>query len=276
MTARRVHSVLAAGLENPGLISGWRDNPRWLTDQGVEAGTLDLDGLRKFAGLAAKIRHNGVREKLPLSFRLMSVAKLEIEVFASYAEDRSRNGGRYSASVEDKTRDLVSFLGAWLDRGKLHHCLLWDLARHEQTLDVLSKQPRARLLTGTQGVVPTAAKAAAAATVHVDGKIVLHEMTCEPSAVGACLYQGAPQIADLDIGTRLFCYRRPGEAGAIQILRLDEFGYYLLGLVDGVRSVADLSAELGCGRRPTQQFLEALRQVASTGVLRFKPPQGRA
>ena len=62
---------------------------------------------------------------------------------------------------------------------------------------------------------------------------------------------------------------RPGEAGAIQILQLDVFGYYLLGLVDGLKSVADLSAALGCSRRPARQFLRALRQMASCGVLRF-------
>ena len=139
MTARLVHSVMAAGLENPELIARWRHDPRLLAGRHAELTGLDLDGLRKFAGLAAKIRHNGVREKLPLSFRLMSVARLEIEVFAAYAEERSRNGLRYAASVEDKTRDLVAFLGTWLDRGDPHHCLLWDLARHEQTLDALGQ-----------------------------------------------------------------------------------------------------------------------------------------
>ncbi len=142
MTARLVHSVMAAGLENPELIARWRDDPRLLAGRDGELAGLDLDGLRKFAGLAAKIRHNGVREKLPLSFRLMSVARMEIDVFAAYAEDRSRNGVRYAASVEDKTRDLVAFLGTWLDRGNPHHCLLWDLARHEQTLDALGQQPQ--------------------------------------------------------------------------------------------------------------------------------------
>ena len=269
MTARLVHSVMAAGLENPELIARWRDDPRLLAGRDGELAGLDLDGLRKFAGLAAKIRHNGVREKLPLSFRLMSVARMEIDVFAAYAEDRSRNGVRYAASVEDKTRDLVAFLGTWLDRGNPHHCLLWDLARHEQTLDALGQQPQGPPAPPTKVAASKAAKLAAATTPRIAGEIVLHEMSCEPSAVAACLYESRPRIDDLEIGQRLFCYWRPGEAGAIQILQLDAFGYYLLGLVDGLRSVADLSATLGCGRRPTRQFLQALRQMASCGVLRF-------
>ena len=277
MTARLVHSVMAAGLENPELIARWRHDPRLLAERDVELTGLDLDGLRKFAGLAAKIRHNGVREKLPLSFRLMSVARLEIEVFAAYAADRSRNGLRYAASVDDKTRDLVAFLGRWLDRGNPHHCLLWDLARHEQTLDALGRQPQVPLAGPTKVAAPKAAKLAAATTPRIAGEIVLHEMTCEPNAVAACLYESRPRLDDLEIGPRLFCYWRPGEAGAIQILQLDAFGYYLLGLVDGLKSVADLSAALGCGRRPTRQFLQALRQMASAGVLGFDPvPAARA
>ena len=169
MTARLVHSVMAAGLENPELIARWRQSGCSPGGMPSSPGWTSM-GCGKFAGLAAKIRHNGVREKLPLSFRLMSVARLEIEVFAAYAEERSRNGLRYAASVEDKTRDLVAFLGTWLDRGDPHHCLLWDLARHEQTLDALGGQPRTPPATATRIATPKAAKLAAATTPRIAGK----------------------------------------------------------------------------------------------------------
>ena len=101
MTARQVHSCSARDWKIP------RSYPGGITIRGCcSAGSrlkdLDLDSLRKFAGLAAKIRHNGIRDKLPLTFRLMSVAKLEIEVFAAYAEDCAQNGVRFAAAVDDK------------------------------------------------------------------------------------------------------------------------------------------------------------------------------
>jgi hypothetical protein len=122
MTARLVHSVMAAGLENPELIARWRDDPRCSPGGVSNSSDWTSTGweIRRAGG---KNPHNGVREKLPLSFRLMSVARLEIEVFAAYAEDRSRSGLRYAASVEDKTRDLVAFLGmsTWRRiRGNVH------------------------------------------------------------------------------------------------------------------------------------------------------------
>jgi len=273
MTARLVHAVLAAGLENPALIARWRDDPQALTAHGAELGKIDLDSLRKFAGLAAKIRHNGIREKLPLTFRLMSVAKLEIDVFAAYAEDRARKGERFAPAIDDKIRDLVAFLGTWLDLDDVHHCLLWDLVRHEQALAELS-QPPADGKAAT--VAADATRLTAAARPRINGQTILHEMRCDPDAVRDRLYQSAPRMDDIDLGPRFFCYWRPDGADAIQILQLDDLGYYLLGLIDGVRSVADLSAELGCGRRPGRPFLHALQQLAASGILGVGRARGRA
>jgi hypothetical protein len=276
MTARQVHSVLAAGLENPALISRWRPDPRLLLTQGAELEDLDLDSLRKFAGLAAKIRHNGIRDKLPLTFRLMSVAKLEIEVFAAYAEDCAQNGVRFAAAVDDKIAGLVVFLGKRLRLDDLHQCLLWDLARHEQALATLSRTPPSPPPDGEiNGSGADVARIGAATRVRIGGATILHEMTCDPDAVRDRLYQSTPRLDDLEIGVRLFCYWRPDGDDAIQVLQLDEFGYYLIGAIDGDRSVADLSAALGCGRRPTRAFLHALRQLASSGLLRFAGAPGR-
>jgi hypothetical protein len=273
MTARRVHAVLAAGLENPALIGRWRDDPRALTGQGEELGKLDLDSLRKFAGLAAKIRHNGIREKLPLTFRLMSVAKLEIDVFAAHAEDRARKGERFAPAIDDKIRDLVAFLGTWLDLDDVHHCLLWDLVRHEQALAELSQPPDA---ASTGAVAAGATRVTAGSRPRINGQTILYEMRSDPDAVRDRLYQSAPRLDDIDLGIKFFCYWRPDGADAIQILQLDELGYYLLGLIDGVRSVADLSAELGCGRRPGRPFLHALQQFAANGILSVGRARGRA
>jgi hypothetical protein len=224
--------------------------------------------LRKFAGLGAKIRHNGVRETLPHSFRLMSLAGLEIDAFAAYAEDRSRRHLPYSATVDGKTRDLIAFLGEWLDPADPVHCLLWDMVRHEQALDELGRQPPVPPRPAARPPDRTSAPC-------IDGRLLLHEMKSEPRTVAARLYEKAPRIDDIELAPRLFCYWRPGGAAAIEILELDEFGYCLLGLVDGTRSLADLSADMGCGRRPSRPFLQAVRQIASTGILRFRGRQER-
>ena len=78
VNARQVHAVLAAGVENPTLISRWRAEPARLLRLGIDPECLDLDALWKFSGLTIKVRHNGVRQQLPCTFRLMAAAGLEI------------------------------------------------------------------------------------------------------------------------------------------------------------------------------------------------------
>ena len=60
MNARRVHAVLAAGVENPTLISEWRAEPARLVRLGIDPECLDLDALWKFSGLTIKVRHKTV------------------------------------------------------------------------------------------------------------------------------------------------------------------------------------------------------------------------
>ena len=140
MNASRIHAVIAAGLDNPQLLARWRREPELLRDCGVDPREFDLEALWKFAGLTAKVRHNGLRAELPLTFRLMNVAELEIEVFASYASFHASEGGqRYANNVESRTQYLLAFLERWLDFERREHALVWDMIRYELALTRLSK-----------------------------------------------------------------------------------------------------------------------------------------
>ena len=110
MNASQVHAIIAAGLENPALLERWRRQPDLLRNRGVDPQALDLDALWKFAGLSIKIRHNGLRGELPSTFRLLNIAGLEIEVFASYASFQAGQGNRYSATADGRSQDLLLFL----------------------------------------------------------------------------------------------------------------------------------------------------------------------
>ena len=260
MNARRVHAVLAAGVQHPDLIERWQLDPRELQVHGIDEGTLDLSALRKFAGLSTKVRHNQLRSRLPLTFRLLHVAGMEIEVFASYASFRSSTGQRFAPTTEQRAADLIAFLKDWLDPGRLDHALLWDLVRHEEALASLAASP------------PTTGEASVPAGVPVvDGKIILHQMRCDPKEIAPLLFERPPRLDGIALETRHWCYWRPGGAPDIRVLELDEFGYYALAFSDGVRSVSELSAELTGTPRPSPVFTSLLRELAAVGVLRFVP-----
>jgi hypothetical protein len=269
MKASRVHSVMAAGLENPGLIARWRREPELLRDRGVEPHELDLDALWKFAGLTAKVRHNGLRADLPLSFRLLHVAGLEIEVFAAYASSRAAAGARYADTTTARAQDLSAFLEHWLDFERLEHALLWDLLRYELALAHLGRlsAPSHALDAAT----PAARRAPRAASVpRVCGHIVLHEMRSDPRHVGALLQGKSPRLDEVALGAFHFCYWRRGAAAEIHILQLDELGFYLLTLADGESTTAELSRMLGGGGRPSRRLLKALGELEAIGILTFE------
>ncbi|HEX8178054.1 MAG TPA: hypothetical protein VF525_00785 [Pyrinomonadaceae bacterium] len=273
MKASRVHAVIAAGLEHPHLLARWQREPDLLRRCGVEPDALDLDALWKFAGLTAKVRHNGLRADLPLTFRLLHVAGLEIEVFAAYAAFRTAGGARYADTTAARAQDLSNFLEHWLDFTRREHALLWDVLRYELALARLSKLTApVQLAAPAPGLTSAAslpARPRAASVPRVCGHISLHEMRCDPRQVAALLQEKSPRLADVTMGSRYFCYWRQGAAAELHILELDELGFYLLSLADGQHSVADLSRLIGGGSRPAKGLLTALGELASVGILAF-------
>jgi hypothetical protein len=272
MNARRVHAVIAAGLENPELLALWQREPDLLRGSGVDPDTLDLNALWKFAGLTAKVRHNGLRADLPLTFRLLNVAGLEIEVFASYASFRAAEGGGYADTTDARTQDLLTFLEHWLDFDRREHVLLWDLIRHELALTRLSREAANPLAQGADKRVLVTPRATS--VPRVCGDVILHVMRSDPRVVGAALREKSPRLDEAPPGTFHFCYWRKRGAAEINIIHLDELGFYLLSLADGKHSAADLSRLTGGSGRPARGFLRALGELAVFGILAFDASPG--
>lgn len=270
MNARQVHAVLAAGVYNPQRIARWRRDPRLLVKLGIEPGTLDLAALWKFAGLTAKVRHNGVRRELPMTFRFMRFAGLEIEIFASYAASCGAAGRPFAPTNQGRIRDLAAFLERTLDLKRIDHSLLWDLIRHEQALAVLAHSAsRPAALARARRALSSVP--AAGSILIVRGEIILHRMGSDPRMIAQALSQAAPKLDRKRLAPRYYCYwRTDGEPAETRIVELDEFGYYVLSSIDGVRAVSEINIALGGSRRPSRNFLKALGQLASTGIIGFE------
>ncbi|HEX8111053.1 MAG TPA: hypothetical protein VF516_25160 [Kofleriaceae bacterium] len=272
MRAQRIHTVVAAGVDNPALIVRWRAEPELLRGHGVEPSQVDLDALWRFAGLTVKVRHNALREELPASFRLMNLAGLEIELFASYASERAAQGARLAPTTEGRTLDLLGFLEGWLDRDNTAHALLWDLIRHERALGWLARTAPA---VGSspdlrRGEPPT--PPAADVVPRIRGKIVLHEMTSDPQAVARALEDRMPDLAAIPRTQSRVCYWRTA-GPEVSILQLDELAFGTLGLVDGKRTAAEVYRALGGGRRPPPSFLRILGELQTIGIIALRRPR---
>jgi hypothetical protein len=251
MLASRVHAIMAAGLENPELLARWQQEPDLLRSYGVDPAQFDLDAIWKFAGLSAKVKHNGLRAELPLTFRFLNVNGLEIEVFGAYASHKARRGTRYAATTGGRIVELVGFLRDWLDFDKREHSLLWDLIRHETALAGLRK-----LTPGLKRCrVP-----------HVVGEIILHQMSSDPRVIGNLLRQKTFDSRRVRGRVTRLCYWNAGDPDEISIIELDELGFNLLSLVDDKRSIADFNRLLG--GRISKKLNSAFAELAAVGVIR--------
>lgn len=274
MTVSRIHAVMTAGIDNPALITRWRANPELLRRQGVEPAAVDLDALWRFAGLTVKVRHNALRDELPASFRLMSLLGLEIELFTAYAIDMAARGARFAPTTEGRLLDLLVFLEGWLDHDHRPHALLWDLICHERALGKLARTVPAvgsspdLWRTGEPPPPP-----AADLVPRIRGEIALHEMTSDPRRTAEALQSETPDLSVIPVFEARVCYWRTDAGPEVATLALDELGFAVLSLVDGVRTTAELSRALGGSRRPDAALLRVLGELQTLGVIVLRRPR---
>jgi hypothetical protein len=268
MHARKVHAFLAHGVKNSHLISQWQENVALQAEFGIAPGTLDFDALRRFAGLSIKVRHNGLRVHFPLTFRLMSIAKLEMDLFASYAEHLAGTERVLAADLGERTQGLIDFIAGWIDAETREHILLWDIMRHEQAIAFLTTVAMSADKQKKRCVQSLAAVGATSVPA-IAGSLVLHEMRSNPRAVALELFRRPAKLAQIPLDEKYYCYWMPKAQLNIAILDLDAVSYFSIAAVDGVRSVADIYQVL-CGRDdPSDAFLKSFSHLAATGILDF-------
>jgi len=259
MSLARVQAVMAAGIEQPRLLVRWRAQPERLRALGVDPGEIDLDVLAKFSGLGVKVRHNPLRAHYPLSFRLMSASAMEIAMFAAYAEFRSLRRLPWAAAMPDRARDLLDFLGDWLDPADPVHARLWDALRYE---DAIARLGPWRVATDAAPPVVDRPD-----VPRLRGTVQLCEFGCDPRALAAALHASAPDLGAVPDEPHALCFWRAPGADEVTVLDLDALGFHLLARIDGRRSVPALARSLGGGRGATAAVRAALATLADFGLV---------
>lgn len=272
MSAREVYSILAAGLNHPDKILHWQDHPDLLQERGVSPDSLDLEALWKFAGVAAKVRHNGLRQSFPLSFRLMRLARLDVELFSSYATACSATGHKYANSSLQRARDLITFLKEWKEPDCTEHSLLWDIMRHELALLELKERAAGTTLTLSDRKTGAGQRLSKESVLRAHETLILHEMAHSPKEIEVMLLRGDLGGAEVSSRPCYFGYWRSPQNNRIQVLEFDAFSFYALSYSDGTVTLSELSRKLGGEAKLTRAFQEAIRQLTAIGILVPQPP----
>jgi hypothetical protein len=229
MSARRVHAVLAAAMDDPRLLEQWRS-------QGGHA-RFDLERMRLFAGLATKVRHNDVRLALPLTFRLLDLLGISIDAFAGYAARAAALRKANQKSKAAKIAALSAFLDDWLERTDAQHALVRDLMRHERSLHELGTASAAR-------GAASHAKVSSASLPRRCEPMMHHEMSCHPLELARALGAAKADLAGLERGRFLYVYRRSEGDARLSVEMIDELGFVLIELADGTCSVGRMRTVL--------------------------------
>lgn len=274
MSLARVHAVMAAGVDQPQLLERWMTDAAQLRALGVEPEGFDLSALAKFAGLGVKVRHNPLRPMFPLSFRLMSVAAIEIDMFSAYALHRSREGRGFAADMAQRACDLVAFVGEWHDPAQRAHLLLWDAMRYELAVAQL-RAPQSETIATPNIRSPRAP--------CIRGEIALHDLQSDPRVLADVLHVSTPRLEDVPLQPQTFCFWRASEGsgsdddtGDTAVIAIDALGQHLLSRIDGKRSAAALARELGGGRDAERAVAIGLDSLAAIGIVAFSHRRARA
>src|SRR5262245_24253556 len=124
MKDAQVQSVVAAGVAEPALLARWLHEPELLREYDIDPASLDLHPLWKFTGLITKVRNSCLRADFPLTFRLLSVTGIEIELFAHYSLYQSSIPAWSASSTPMKAQHLLNFIEKSLEPTQWPHALL--------------------------------------------------------------------------------------------------------------------------------------------------------
>lgn len=224
--AARCHGVLAHLVERP--------SER--IDDAAGMPGLDLARVRAISGLIAKVRHNPMRARLPITFHALSAIGADIEFFANYAPSFTE---RRRAGIDEAARldGLVDALLDWLRPDECDdHRIVHDVLTHELAiLDADACDP----------VAPPQRDAAVSVTSRPRRRerVAVHELTVHPPDVTDADLHGAP-LDGLDRTQRCYAYI-PTPAGP-RVKRLDPALAVVLMLADGERTVAELADLVDC------------------------------
>lgn len=163
-----------------------------------------------------------------------------------------------------RARDLIEFLGGWLDLGDHTHALLWDAIRYEDAV--------ARLGVWYESGACDPDGVDVATAPRVRGDILLQELRSDPRALADALFASVPDVNQVPLQPQYRCFWRAPDGDDAAVVVLDAFGYYLLSLLDGRRSTAPLARRLGGGQGMTAAVREALQTFATLGIVELPDP----
>jgi hypothetical protein len=273
-SAALMHAVVATGLTDPDRLREWSQRPASLTALGVDPSAMDLDTLADFAGLAEKVRHNACRTDLQLTFRLLLLTGLEIELFREYAPRSLARRRRGLTSGPHRREGLVEFVAEWASGDDPVRRIIYDVLRHEDIAATVRELTDASVPGGTPSGGSVVEPGPQAVPRH-RGYVAVHRMNCDPRQVGDVLRDRDPDLGRIVTGPRTFVYHWV-TAGPLRMVEVDDGLGELVRWVDGRTTVAGIRHRLLAGNGSDGAIVAVLTQLSELGLITWHSAEGLA
>jgi hypothetical protein len=224
---------------------------------------VDWETVSKFAGFITAVRHNFLWEVLPLTRRFLHQAKLEIDVFADWA-DRHLELRSARSSKTKQVEAFVSFLNvycarhelAWLKYVLLHEHALWRLREAREG------EAQAGVVASPEGIP------------HVNGRVTSVALPAPPAEI---INRGEAALSGHELGEdvstlRWFVYAQKAPADEIRISEADVVHVTLLSAIDGRRSAEAIAAAV-FGVAESATAVSYFDSLTAAGFVRWQLPQ---
>lgn len=219
-----------------------------------------LERLALFRGFIVKVKHNQVRQALPLTFRLLPAVAEELAFFRYYAPAylAIRAGGPLAleAQVQLMAKHLHDFLEQ--DTGLARKAIA-DVLTHELALWTLRSHGAAPRPPRSGGAIAWRGRL----EIRRYGTDVLH-------ACGALAMRNIDPARDLRDREHTLAYWRPADSDAVEFFEIDELTAFLFAMVDGRRTLEDIAervAVLGMNQIGVPELEEFFQDLAARGFL---------
>jgi hypothetical protein len=197
-------------------------------------GKDELARVALFRAFIVKVKHNPVRNALPLTFRLLALLGEELAFFRSYASSflAHRSGG--PLPLELQTQLATEHLRQFLEPGeRLAAAAVGDVLDHELTLADFRRSPLPQANQARDDAIRWRGRLEAKRY----GTDVMH-------ACAALAARNADPARDLRRRELCLAYWRPVDSDVVEVFEVDELTAFLFSMVDGGRTLADIAGQL--------------------------------
>jgi hypothetical protein len=272
MNSGTVEGLLARLILEPAFLEKVRaDRQSALAGYAPEAGIAEaLDGenlerIRRFAGFIGKVQHNHLWDWFPATRLLLIHYEIELDLFTRYRAVQATPEWQ-RASRGDRVGKLLDFIA---DYAAGNYPGLGDVVRHERAIWQAASETRSGKEPGTDfRSVPWSVFQRMRPAL--EGVRIL-SFGFDPTRLAASILAGE-FAGKIPKGPRTTLAYLGGPSGEVRTLRTEEMSVFILGHVDGLRSVRRVIERVRCegfaGLRP-RAFREFFDGAAEAGFIRM-------